>query len=46
VVGKRPGLAVLRLDPSLTIEMEDVDGFLVALENVLTALASGTGAGR
>jgi 4-aminobutyrate aminotransferase-like enzyme len=41
VVGKRPGLAVLRLDPGLTIDMEDVDGFLAALEEVLTALPGG-----
>jgi acetylornithine aminotransferase len=41
VVGKRPGLAVLRLDPGLTIDMEDVDGFLGALEEVLTALPGG-----
>jgi 4-aminobutyrate aminotransferase-like enzyme len=35
VVGRRAGLNVLRLDPSLTIEAEDVQGLLAALEAVL-----------
>jgi acetylornithine/N-succinyldiaminopimelate aminotransferase len=36
VVGRRPGVSVLRLDPSLTIERRDVEGFLEAFEGVLT----------
>ena len=35
VVGKRPGLNLLRLDPALTIEAEDVEGFLVTLEDLV-----------
>jgi acetylornithine aminotransferase len=37
VVGRRPGVGVLRLDPSLTIDREDIEGFLEALEAVLVA---------
>ena len=33
----RPGTNVLRLDPSLTIEHKDIEGFLAALEDVLKA---------
>ena len=36
IVARRPGLNVLRLDPPLTIERADVEGFLEALEAVLT----------
>ena len=36
VVGRRPGVGVLRLDPSLTIDRADVVDFLRALEEVLT----------
>lgn len=44
LVGRRPGLAVLRLDPSLTIERADIAGFLVAFEEVLgAAVRSRTG---
>lgn len=35
VVGRRPGVPVLRLDPSLTVEREDVAAFLRTLEDVL-----------
>jgi acetylornithine aminotransferase len=35
VVGKRPGVPVLRLDPGLTIDESDLDVFLEALEDVL-----------
>lgn len=35
LVGRRPGVNVLRLDPSLTIEREDVVDFLEALEDAL-----------
>ena len=34
-LAKRPGLNVLRIDPALTIEREDIDRFLKTLENVL-----------
>jgi 4-aminobutyrate aminotransferase/4-aminobutyrate aminotransferase/(S)-3-amino-2-methylpropionate transaminase len=36
VLAKRPGLNVLRIDPSLTIERKDIDGFLDALGDILT----------
>lgn len=36
IVGKRPGLNVLRLDPALTIEKNDIEDFLIAFEDVLT----------
>lgn len=35
VVGRRPGVAVLRLDPPLTLDRSDVDAFLGVLEEVL-----------
>jgi acetylornithine aminotransferase len=35
IVGRRPGVSVLRLDPSLTIERRDIAGFLEAFESVL-----------
>jgi acetylornithine/N-succinyldiaminopimelate aminotransferase len=37
VVGKRAGLNVLRVDPALTIDAKDIEGFLVTLENLLIA---------
>jgi acetylornithine aminotransferase len=36
VLGRRPGVNVLRLDPSLTIDQNDIQGFLEAFEAVLT----------
>jgi acetylornithine/N-succinyldiaminopimelate aminotransferase len=36
VVGKRPGLNVLRLDPALTIDSNDITGFIETFETVLT----------
>ena len=36
VLGKRAGLNVLRLDPALTIDPEDIEGFLVTLESLMT----------
>jgi acetylornithine aminotransferase len=36
MVGRRPGVSVLRLDPALTIDRGDIDGFLAAFEDVLT----------
>lgn len=38
ILGKRPGLNVLRLDPSLTIDEQDIEGFLAAFEDVLKQL--------
>lgn len=35
IVGRRPGVPVLRLDPALTIETADIAGFLAALEAAL-----------
>lgn len=35
VLGRRPGVNVLRLDPSLTIEERDIEGFLETFEAVL-----------
>jgi 4-aminobutyrate aminotransferase-like enzyme len=35
IVGRRPGVNVLRIDPSLTIEREHVEGFLEAFDDVL-----------
>jgi acetylornithine/N-succinyldiaminopimelate aminotransferase len=35
IVAQRPGLNVLRIDPALTIERSDVEGFLAVLEAVL-----------
>lgn len=36
VVCRRPGTSVLRIDPSLTIEMKEIEDFLKALEAVLS----------
>lgn len=36
LIAQRPGLSVLRIDPPLTIERDDVLAFLAALEAVLT----------
>ncbi len=36
ITGRRPGLAVLRIDPVLTIEAADVEGFLDTFAAVLT----------
>lgn len=36
ILAQRPGLNVLRIDPSLTIESEDIDNFLMAFKKVLT----------
>lgn len=38
LVAKRPGLAVLRLDPCLTVEPKDLDGFLEAMAGLLSNL--------
>jgi acetylornithine aminotransferase len=37
VVGRRPGVSVLRLDPPLTVERGDVDAFLRTFEEILLA---------
>jgi len=36
VLARRPGINVLRIDPSLTIDRADIEGFLGTLEAVLT----------
>ena len=36
VLARRPGLNVLRIDPALTIEREDIEAFLETFEDVLT----------
>jgi acetylornithine/N-succinyldiaminopimelate aminotransferase len=36
VLGRRPGISVLRLDPALTIGLGDIEGFLETLDDVLT----------
>ncbi|MCL6614138.1 MAG: hypothetical protein K6U03_05935 [Firmicutes bacterium] len=36
VLCRRPGVNVPRLDPSLTIDRKDIEGFLETLEEVLT----------
>lgn len=36
VLARRPGVNVLRLDPSLTIDQTDIEGFLETFEAVLT----------
>jgi acetylornithine/N-succinyldiaminopimelate aminotransferase len=36
VLGKRPGLNVLRLDPALTIDPKDIEGFLTTFESLVT----------
>jgi len=38
ILGRRPGINVLRLDPSLTIGKDDIDEFLEVFENVLIGL--------
>jgi acetylornithine/N-succinyldiaminopimelate aminotransferase len=35
IVGRRPGVSVLRIDPALTIETADVEGFLATFAAVL-----------
>jgi len=35
VVGRRPNINVLRLDPSLTIDRADIESFLETLEGIL-----------
>jgi acetylornithine/N-succinyldiaminopimelate aminotransferase len=36
VLAQRPGLNALRIDPSLTVESRDIEGFLETLEDLLT----------
>ena len=38
VLGRRPGVSVLRLDPALTIDLKDIEDFLGTLEDVLSGL--------
>ncbi|MBN2563239.1 MAG: aminotransferase class III-fold pyridoxal phosphate-dependent enzyme [Phycisphaerae bacterium] len=42
IVGRRPDVKVLRIDPSLTIEIKDIEDFLRVLDNVLAEAATGT----
>jgi acetylornithine aminotransferase len=35
IVGRRPGVNVFRIDPSLTIEREHIEGFLEAFDHIL-----------
>lgn len=37
LLGRRPGIDLLRLDPALTIAREDIDGFLATFETALMA---------
>jgi 4-aminobutyrate aminotransferase-like enzyme len=39
VLARRPGLRVLRIDPALTIERDDLEGLMAAFEDVLTTAA-------
>ncbi|MBN1163902.1 MAG: aspartate aminotransferase family protein [Candidatus Krumholzibacteriota bacterium] len=41
VLGRRPGINVLRLDPSLTIDQQDIEEFLEVFEAVLSDTAGG-----
>jgi acetylornithine aminotransferase len=41
VTGRRPGINVIRLDPPLTIDEDDISGFLASLGEILEAQASG-----
>lgn len=41
VIGRRAGAHVLRIDPSLTIDEADIDGFLQAFEAVLAGQGAG-----
>jgi acetylornithine aminotransferase len=35
VVARRPGLNVLRIDPALTVERADIEGFLATFDDIL-----------
>jgi 4-aminobutyrate aminotransferase-like enzyme len=37
IVGRRPGTSVLRLDPALTVDRDDIERFVATLEEVLEA---------
>jgi acetylornithine/N-succinyldiaminopimelate aminotransferase len=37
IVGRRPGVSVLRIDPSLTIDHRDIQDFLTVFEEVLSS---------
>lgn len=43
IAAQRPGLNVLRLDPSLTIEKQAIAGFLDAFEEILNTPETGPG---
>ncbi len=40
VLARRPGLNTLRMDPALTIDVEEIDRFLVVFEHILGAAAN------
>jgi acetylornithine aminotransferase len=45
ILGRRPGVSVLRCDPSLTIDRADIERFLDTLEDVLVGPVGGEGIG-
>jgi acetylornithine/N-succinyldiaminopimelate aminotransferase len=45
VLGRRPGVSVLRCDPSLTIDRADIEGFLETMEDVLVGPVGGQSIG-
>jgi 4-aminobutyrate aminotransferase-like enzyme len=44
ILAQRPGLNVLRMDPSLTIEEKDIEGFLDVFEGLLHPVSGEPGA--
>jgi acetylornithine aminotransferase len=45
ILGRRPGVPVLRIDPSLTIDREDILGFIETFEAVLADFSASTASG-
>jgi acetylornithine aminotransferase len=45
ILGRRPGVPVLRCDPSLTTDRADIERFLATLEDVLVGPVGGKGIG-
>jgi acetylornithine aminotransferase len=45
LVGRRAGVSVLRIDPSLTVERADIEAFLATLDELLGSSESGPGSG-
>jgi 4-aminobutyrate aminotransferase-like enzyme len=46
IVGRRPDVKVLRLDPALTIDSRDIDDFLSTFEAVLAEHSPGKVCGK